>query len=208
MAQLADAIAHINAQELDANELALASCFPPPPQMSPEAQQQVIPFISWCEVQRVRALPARPASVAAFAQWQKDLGVPKDKIGATLSAIEALHFAASLGNPCATPLVRIITAASTIDPPRSWTKAEQETFRELPVEIQRTVSRREKNRETELRRAQNEAAELKKRLKTAADPKPVDNTTTERNNDAKETGIREGRGAVLAERCEVEPPAR
>jgi hypothetical protein len=184
LAKLADAIRHINAQEnareLDANELAITKCFPPPPELSPEAQQLLIPFVQWAEAQRVRALPARPCSVAAFAQWQKDLGVPKEKISATLSAIESLHFAASLGNPIATPIVRTITAASTIEPPRSWTKDEKQLFTGLPVEIQAVIARRERDRETQLRRAQNEAGELRRLFKTAAETKPVE------TNDEKE----------------------
>ena len=75
MGQLAEAIAHVNARELDANETALASCFPPPPPVPQAARQHLIPFVQWCEAQRVRSLPAHPASVAAFCQWQKDLGV-------------------------------------------------------------------------------------------------------------------------------------
>jgi hypothetical protein len=118
MGQLAEAIAHVNARDLDANEADLASCFPPPPDVPTEARRYLIPFVQWCEAQRVRSLPAHPASVAAFAQWQKDLGVPREKISASLSAIEALHNAASLGNPIATPLVRTATSASTIEPPR------------------------------------------------------------------------------------------
>jgi hypothetical protein len=184
LAQLATMIQEIRAQEtareLDANEAALASCFPPPPQMSPEGQQQVIPFLQWAEAQKVRALPARPCSVAAFAQWQRDLGVPKAKINATLSAISALHIAASVGDPVATPTVRMITAASTIEPPRSWTKDEKQLFTELPVEIQRAVSRRERDREVQLRRMQNELAELKRQR--AAATSAADNTEKETTN--------------------------
>jgi hypothetical protein len=145
----------------------------------------------------VRPLPARPASVAAFAQWQKDLGVPREKISATLSAIEALHNAASLGNPIATPVVRTATSASTIAAPRSWTKEEQQVFTELPVEIQVVVARREQNRETQLRRAQNEIAEYRKlmRLQADADTKTADNTTTEKENEmAKKEGWEKGVG--------------
>jgi hypothetical protein len=169
MAALADAIAHVNAKELDANEQAIASCFPPPPALPPEVQQLLIPFLEWADRQRVRSLPARPASVAAFAQWQKDLGVPKDKISATLTAIEALHTAANWGNPVATPLVRTTTAASTIEPPRSWAKDEKQLFAGLPVEVQAIVARREQEREKVLRQAQNSTAEYRKLLRLQAD---------------------------------------
>ena len=183
MAELAQAIRQVNERELDANEMALGSCFSPPPPMSPEAQRQVLPFLQWSATQKVRALPARPTSVAAFVQWQEDLGIPREKIGTVLSAIEAMHNAASLGNPVATPLVRTITAASTIEPPRSWTKDEKELFTGLPVEIQVVVARRERERDTVLRRAQNEAADLRRLLKTAAETKPVDSQKEERNGE-------------------------
>jgi hypothetical protein len=177
MGELAQAIRLVNERELDANEAALSQCFPPPPELSPEARQLLTPFLQWTEAQKVRALPAKPCTVAAFCQWQKDKGAPKEKLNATLSAIEALHNAASVGNPIATPIVRTITAASTIEPPRSWTKDEKVLFTGLPVEIQAVIARREKNRETELRRAQNEAGELRRLFKTAADiNKPVEPT--------------------------------
>jgi hypothetical protein len=194
MAELAQAIRQVNEREIDANEAAIAGCFPQPPQVPAEAQLHLVPFLQWCHAQRVRSLPARPTSVAAFVQWQTDLKVPKEQIGATLSAIEALHNVAALGNPIATPVVRITTAASTISPPRSWTRAEQDAFRELPVELQRTVSRREKDREVQLRRLQNEAAELRRQMADAA-PKTADNTERETTN-GKEVKTGDGRGSV------------
>jgi hypothetical protein len=60
-----------------------------------------------------------------------------------------------------------------IDPPRSWRKPEQEMFVTLPVEIRAAISRREKQRETEVRRLQNLVADLKRLNQTAADTKPV-----------------------------------
>jgi len=106
MAELAEAIRAITERELDANELALARCFPRPPEMTVEAQQKVAAFVQWCQMQRVRSLPAKPCSVAAFVIFQKDRGVSRPKIADTLEAIEAMHFAAALGTPVATPQVR------------------------------------------------------------------------------------------------------
>jgi hypothetical protein len=74
----------------------------------------------------------------------------------------------------------MITAASTIEPPRSWTKDEKQLFTELPVEIQRAVSRRERDREVQLRRMQNELAELKRQR--AAATSAADNTEKETTN--------------------------
>jgi hypothetical protein len=50
----------------------------------------------------------------------------------------------------------------TIDPPRSWTKEEQEAFKALPPEHQQRIADRERAREVEIRRGQNEAAEIRK----------------------------------------------
>jgi hypothetical protein len=47
MGDLANAIRLLNDRELDANETAIASCFPPPPELSPEAQKLVIPFLRY-----------------------------------------------------------------------------------------------------------------------------------------------------------------
>jgi hypothetical protein len=179
MAQLADAIATINTRELDANEQAIASCFPRPPELPPDAQQHLAPFLEWCTAQRVRPLPARPASVAAFLQHQRDRGVSKETISATLAAIEGMHTAANWGSPIASPLVRITTAASTIEAPRSWAKEEKQLFMQLPVEIQSVVARREREREKVLRQSQNSTAEYRKLLRlqqadaetSAAEPK-------------------------------------
>ena len=117
MAELATALAQIQARELDANEQAIANCFPEPPGLPTEAQLHLVPFLQWCRDQRVRSLPARPTSVAAFVQRQRDQNVPKDQIAGTLSAVEQLHNAAGLANPIATPPVRRVSAASTIERP-------------------------------------------------------------------------------------------
>jgi hypothetical protein len=160
-------------RELTANENAIASCFPPPPRLSEEVKMAVVPFLQWCETQRVRALPARPASVAAFVCSLKDQNISRQIVVETLSAIEALHIAAAVANPVATPIVSA-TLGSSIDPPRSWTKADKEFFKTLPLHAQEIIAHREQERETHLRRTQNALAEQRRQLKTAADLKPVD----------------------------------
>jgi hypothetical protein len=50
----------------------------------------------------------------------------------------------------------------SIDPPRSWTKAEKEAFKALPPEHQRALVERERARELEVRRGQNEVAQQRK----------------------------------------------
>ena len=187
MAQLAQAIAQAKAAEIAQAEAEIASCFPPPPQISPEVQQKLVPFLQWCEQQKVRAVPARPTSVAAYAEYQQDQGIDRQIIAERLEAIAALHEAASVGNPTATSVVRTVTGGSTIEAPRSWTKDEkQHLWPQLPPDIQAVVARREANRESVMRQAQNEAAELRNTLKrltvAAASTHAADNTTTEKVN--------------------------
>src|SRR5262245_45909597 len=165
MAQLADALNQMRAQEIAQSEAAIASCFPAPAQVSPEAQQRLIPSLAWCEQQKVRAVPCRPQCVAAYVQYQQDQGVARHVIAERLEAIADLHNAASMGNPCATPVVRTVTGGSTIEAPRSWDKESKIAFAELPVEIQAVIAKRESDRETTMRRAQNEAGDLRQELK-------------------------------------------
>jgi hypothetical protein len=51
-----------------------------------------------------------------------------------------------------------------IEPPRSWTKDEQERFKTFPRELQAYLSEREQERDRDLRRRQNEAAEARKAI--------------------------------------------
>jgi hypothetical protein len=173
MAELADAIRQVNERELDRNEAALSACFPSPAhELSDEMKALLAPFVRWCEQQRVRALPARPTTVAAFMQWQKDRGIQPFE---TLLAIEALHILAGMANPVATPVVRAMTEGASVVPPRSWTRVEKEEFQLLPRHAQEVLVRRENDRERALRRGQNEIAAIKKRLsETAAETKPVE----------------------------------
>lgn len=188
MAQLANLIAQAKAQETAAAEAEIASCFPPPPQLSPEQQQKLIPFLAWCEQSKVHAVPARPTTCAAYAQYQQDMGVSRQVIAERLEAIAALHEAASWGNPTATSVVRTVTGGSTIEAPRSWTREErQNLWPQLPPDIQQVIARREHDRERTLRQAQNEAGELRNALKrlnqTAADPKPVETQKVNANGE-------------------------
>jgi hypothetical protein len=188
MAQLADMLAAAKANEIAQAEAEIASCFAPPPKVTPEAQDRLAPFLAWCEQQRVRACPARPTSVAAYAQYQQDQGISRQLIAERLDAIVTLHNAAGMGNPVATPVVRTVTGGSTIDPPRSWDAEGRAAWAQLPPDVQSVIAARERDRETTLRRGQNELAEMKKliRLQAAAETKTADNT--KENTMAKKEG--------------------
>src|SRR5262245_21579153 len=98
MGQLSDLIAAAKANEIAQAEAEIASCFPPPPKLSPDAQQRLIPWLHWCEQQKVRACPARPTSVAAYVRYQQDQGVSRQLIAERLESIEALHNSVSEPN--------------------------------------------------------------------------------------------------------------
>lgn len=151
---LADAIAAAHAQ----NEAALS---PQAPRydLDTEARQFAGTFIRWCADHGVRSCPAMPATVAAFV---RSVGASKKEIAAPLTAIAELHDSQGLSNPVATAAVRAeLGRALKLKPPRSWRKAEQLMFSELPPEIRAAVERREEQRDTQLRKLQNEVAELR-----------------------------------------------
>jgi hypothetical protein len=162
MAQLADSLAYVNAREIERNEAALAACFPAPAiNLTEDAQAKLLPFVQWCQERGVRACPAQPTTVAAFIQWNVDLGVVTEKILEALAAIEALHNCANAANPVATHLVgELLAKLIKIEAPRSWSKDEKSSFALLPPHIRAAISRRESDRDRYLRNRQNELAEL------------------------------------------------
>jgi hypothetical protein len=103
MAELATAIRQVQERELDANEAALAQCFPPPPELSGDIKDRLAPFLMWCQQQRVRAVPAKITTICAYVTYQQDQGISRTTIAERLDAIESWHFAALVGNPCANP---------------------------------------------------------------------------------------------------------
>lgn len=125
-------------------------------------------FIQWCTANGVRHCPATPATVAAFLLEQRKLDVVESRVVATVEAIETMHDYLSLPNPVATALVRnVLRFAVTIEPPRSWDKAEKISFGLLPSDIQAAITRREQDRDKYLRRRQNELADEIKRHKAS-----------------------------------------
>jgi hypothetical protein len=160
---LADAID----QAVTANEQKVARTFAPRP-VEPDAKVYFEQFQRFCSEHGVRSLPAAPAVVAAFI---RDGGIEPAKLTLILAAIEQIHDHHNLANPVATSVVREqLSLVLKVEPPRSWTKDEKLIFTTLPIEVQASVGRRERERETEMRRAQNAAAEAKKRHAGADEP--------------------------------------
>jgi hypothetical protein len=155
------------AAEWDKGEAAIAaqllmnSRLPSPPDIDEETRQALQPFVAWT----TQNAPAKPHTVAAFIYDQAATGASTARLLQQVEAIARLHDRHNLANPCATVAARYaLEMEISIEPPRSWTRAEKEAFVELPPEVRGAIARREREREVELRRCQNELAALKKRL--------------------------------------------
>jgi site-specific recombinase XerD len=64
-------------------------------------------FGAWCHAQGLEALPAQPATVAAFLRAEADDGKAVATIRRRAATIARMHAAAGLANPCASELVRL-----------------------------------------------------------------------------------------------------
>ncbi len=121
---------------------------------------RLLHFATWCDNLGIPALPASPATVGLFI-WQR----PADHLADTLAIVGAVsraHQARGLADPTlGYAVTSIVNHLASIDPPRSWPKAEHQTFKSLPIELQRFLVKREKERDREVRRVQNDAARNK-----------------------------------------------
>jgi hypothetical protein len=157
---LAEAIA----QAHERNEAALAAKVAVPRQELDDATRQLLgTFAKFCSENGVPNCPAKPNTVALFIR-----SLPEANVLPTCEAIQACHDYYGLASPIASASVRAeLERTLKIVPPRSWPRAEQLAFSQLPVEIRAVIARREIQRETELRRCQNLAAEAKKQASVA-----------------------------------------
>jgi len=122
-------------------------------------------FADFCKQYGIRALPAAPATVAAFAKAEYTRGTSADAILHTLQDIEAVHSNANLANPIATAAVRsVLSEILKLDPPRSWSRADRLVYATLPIEAQAIIERRAKEDSKAVRKAQADAAALKHQL--------------------------------------------
>ncbi len=131
-------------------------------------------FIRWCDDQGLPWRPASPAVIAKFVLGFTKLGsLLMDEI----RSISAAHCSTGLPDPCASWQVsEALCRLTKVEPPRSWPKAEQHVFLLLPVEIQKYLIPRERDRDATVRRLQTEVAELKKQIQAS---KETSNGTTE-----------------------------
>jgi hypothetical protein len=165
MAQLAEVLAQVRANEIARAESALANqlALPPVSDLDEDTQKLLVPFVRWCNDANVRHAPALPTTCAAFILSQHKIGIAPERIAAVAQAIEELHDYFGLPNPVQTRACsHALEQVFDIEAPRSWPKEARAEFVQLPPLIRKTIADREKDRERTLRRAQNELAELRK----------------------------------------------
>jgi hypothetical protein len=179
-ASLSDAIAEVRVREIARAEAKLAEQLElPPVALDDETKQNLSPFIRFTTTANVRACPALPTTVGAFVLKLSASGASTEQILRQLEAVARLHDSHGLPNPTATAATRAaLEREFNFDAPRSWTIPEKEMFQTLPAEVRAAISRREKQRETEVRRLHNQVADIKRLYGT--DSKPVtEKETTE-----------------------------
>jgi hypothetical protein len=134
----------------DNGERLLAASLPfetKPKVLSHDELERVRRWVSWAEERCVRAVPAKPASIAMFVVEEKAGGRPAEQILSLLRAIEALHFHHLLANPVATPVVRqALEEVIHIEPPRSWRAEDKVLFATLDPMVRDVIARRENER--------------------------------------------------------------
>jgi hypothetical protein len=82
--------------------------------------------------------------VPKITEVAKPAGAPLVEL---VDRIGAAHVARGLADPCATyPVPAMLNKIAAINPPRSWSKAEQRRFRSLPYSLQTYVCKREAER--------------------------------------------------------------
>jgi len=161
LANLAEEIA--KAQAKNEGRIA-AEIAPPKPALETDALICARRFADWCKSKGVPFCPAAPATVAAFIRYENKNGADFQRIFDTVQAIEAMHDAGALANPCATLAVRHeLGVLYHIDAPRSWPKADRPLFNCLPIEVRAVIERRAEQDTKVLRRLQNEAAAIRKK---------------------------------------------
>ena len=130
----------------------------PPADIKPPAD-----FALFCQNRGVVACPASPATVAAYVLSQRE-----PKIGRLLEEIRAIsssHCSANLSDPVPTWCVtEALMKLMKPNVPQGWPENERAIFLTLPVDLQRYLIIREKNKDANLKRKFDELAEQRKKL--------------------------------------------
>lgn len=165
-------IKHLDAGEAVIKETVAA--ITPTIELNAADHELLRPYVNWTTSASVRAVPAKPFVVAAFALHLKALGATAERIMETLAAIQKLHDHNNLSSPVHTVITRsALDQIIVVEPPRSWPASEKVAFAELPADIKLAVGRRELERDTSVRRTHNLLAEERKALKRETETKPT-----------------------------------
>jgi hypothetical protein len=177
-----EAIAKLDAGELELKKLVIAEIGEPLVELNHGERELLSRWASWCEAAGVRRCPAKSWVVARWITINKNSS--PGSIVAMLDAVERLHFLNSLASPVRGPIVAraMEQIFPEIEPPRSWTRQEKDGFATLDPLTQNAISRRMKECEHEIRRLQNSIADERKRLTNGAEKKSVAQTKEELQN--------------------------
>jgi hypothetical protein len=141
-------------------------------------------YARWCSERGLCALPCPPAVVAYWLQTEGKLW-KHSRVELMLGAIQQAHFANGLANPIATPEVRFLLGELfPVELPR-WKAEDKGFFASLPIDVQRAILAREKQRDRWLRDHMEELADLRKRQSVAAETTAKPNE--ESKNDSEKT---------------------
>ena len=133
-----------------------------PPAIDEHTIEHARPFTTYCQERGVSHLPARPETIAAWLLSTLALSPHIDRVLNALEAIEVLHDAHTLPNPCKTAIVaQALACWPDRDPPRSWPANDKLMFLQLPLMTQHVIARREAQRDKQVQRVQNEAAAVR-----------------------------------------------
>jgi hypothetical protein len=151
----------------------------------PDPVETVMPlvFTAWCEMKSLRALPARPASVALFVL--EHAAYDFADVAGAVQDISSAHVSQGFADPTATwPVPAAMGRIGGITPPRSWPKAQKQRFLELPVDLQAYTAQHEAHRDRAVRRAQNEAASARQELEKVRQVKVPESAAREADDSA------------------------
>jgi hypothetical protein len=135
-----------------------------PLMMSPDLEAALWnSFVEWANERKVRHLPAKPATVAAFLHQRN---VPHDQVLDAIAVIARQHSKFQLANPCATAIVRGVLELLFVDdePPRSWRPEVKEVWAWLPADIRHEIARIDRSREVAFNRLYRRQADYTKQL--------------------------------------------
>lgn len=152
------------------NAIAATMAYVPAP-LTPEQSEHCSRFAVWGKAKGLQ-LPADPAAVAAFVLEEHARGASLASVNTVLDAVAALHDTKGLPNPVETGIVRAalenVAERQAIVPPHGWTPQEKAEFLRLPERIQRTLAKRERDRERGFKIATQRAVEAIKGGRKAA----------------------------------------